>query len=55
MKCTYPDCKEPGIRRRQNTQYENDESNWAVLCEEHHKDNDEYWADMWAEYNQGRY
>lgn len=37
-------------RRRQNTQYVNDEANWVTLCDECMKDNDAYWDERWAEY-----
>lgn len=34
----------------QNTRYEDENSNWAFLCEECHEDNDEHWREMWSEY-----
>jgi hypothetical protein len=37
-------------RRRQNTQYCDDEMNWVVLCDECMKWNDQYWKDMWSDY-----
>jgi len=37
-------------RRRQNTAYEEDESNWNTLCEDCQVEVDEHWADMWNEY-----
>lgn len=37
-------------KRRQNTQYENDESNWVVACEFHFEEIQAYWAERWAEY-----
>ena len=37
-------------RYRMNTQYYNDEQNYAILCPECQKACDDYWADMWAEY-----
>ncbi len=40
-------------RRRQNTQYVQEESNWAVLCGEHQAEADECWAERWAEYYAG--
>lgn len=41
-------------RYYQNTQYVNEESNWATLCAPCRKENDEYWEAMWAEYYAGR-
>jgi len=46
-------CGRPGIRRRQNTAYPNDEMNFAILCAECQAENDEHWAEMWAEYYRG--
>lgn len=40
-------------RRRQNTAYVKDESNYAVLCNHCQAEADEYWSDMWAEYYSG--
>lgn len=53
MKCDFPDCEMPATRRRQRTSYVDDEMNFAILCEEHHKENDEYWYEMWEEYYRG--
>ena len=36
-------------RRRQNTQYANDESNWVVMCDDCYEHNEEYWAVRWSE------
>lgn len=47
-------CFKIGERYRQNTQYTNEESNWVLLCEECRELNDEYWDDMWKDYNSGR-
>jgi len=41
-------------RYHQNTQYVNEESNWATLCAPCRVLNDEYWEAMWAEYYAGR-
>lgn len=35
---------------RQNTRYANEEDNWRTLCPECRRNNDAYWADMWADY-----
>ena len=35
--------------RRQNTQYEDDRSNWGTYCDLCQEEADEYWAGMWAE------
>ena len=49
MKCSH--CKKNGAKkRRQNTNYPNDESNFAILCDDCQKDADEYWREMWDEY-----
>lgn len=48
--CVRPGCGRPGIWRRQNTQYEDDFSNWACLCEDCQAEADEYWAEMWRCY-----
>ena len=40
-------------RRRQNTKYVEEESNWNTLCEDCQIKVDEYWADMWADYYSG--
>lgn len=37
-------------KNRQNTQYSNEERNWAILCPECQKSANEYWADRWADY-----
>lgn len=37
-------------RRRQNTCYNDHESNFAVLCRPCQADADDYWAERWAEY-----
>lgn len=53
MKCTgfFSQCdSEDATRRRQNTAYVNDESNWVELCDECFKECEEYWAGMWADY-----
>lgn len=43
-------CGEHGAERyRQNTQYENDESNFTTLCPGCREENDEYWAERWSE------
>jgi len=40
----------PAYRRRQNTAYNDEESNYATLCAEHHAESDEYWEERWHEY-----
>ena len=37
-------------KRRQNTAYVNDESNFATLCNECQKESHKYWQDQWNEY-----
>jgi coenzyme F420-reducing hydrogenase beta subunit len=38
------------VRRRQNTMYEDEESNFATLCVECQDEADEHWQDMWNDY-----
>lgn len=38
------------VARLQNTAYVEPIRNWASLCERCQQDNDEYWAERWAEY-----
>ena len=40
-------------RRRQKTQYVDEESNFSTLCDECQKEADEYWSERWAEYYVG--
>lgn len=54
LKCERCEKVGPDVsRRRQNTAYVNDESNFAVLCDDCQKDADEYWSERWAEYRAG--
>lgn len=46
-------CESFGIKQRQNTRYENDESNFSCLCAKCQDANDEYWDGMWREYYAG--
>ena len=48
----YP-CKNPGKRRRQNTQYEKEEDNWVFMCEECFDFRQEEWEEMWRDYYRG--
>ena len=41
-------------RRRQNTAYEDDESNYATLCADCQEVEDEYWHWLWAQFCEGR-
>lgn len=41
-------------KRRMNTQYENEESNYCEVCKECYEEIEEYWEERWAEYNAGR-
>ena len=43
-------CFHIGKRRRQNTAYAQDESNWVFLCDECNIINEEHWAERWQEY-----
>ena len=37
-------------RRRQRTQYVDDDHNWVYMCEPCLIENAEYWDEMWADY-----
>jgi hypothetical protein len=37
-------------RRRQNTQYEDEERNWVTLCDRCMEANHDHWADLWSSY-----
>lgn len=54
VKCYFTrchNCRRLGAEKyRQRTQYYDDELNWATLCNECRKGNDEYWDERWAEY-----
>ena len=41
-------------RQKQNTAYVDRERNWVTLCPDCMKGNDEYWAEMWADYYHDR-
>jgi len=48
--CDFADCKCPAEKRRQKTQYIDEDSNFSTLCKDHQKEVDEYWDDMWSGY-----
>lgn len=53
-KCVGCEKVDPSVkRRRQNTNYVEDESNFATLCADCQKEADAYWSDMWADYYAG--
>lgn len=41
-------------RRRQNTMYEEDASNYVTCCMECFEEVQAYWDERWEEYNSGR-
>lgn len=41
-------------RRRMNTAYERDESNYCFECDDCFKETQAYWRDIWEEYNSQR-
>lgn len=48
-------CGDPGAcHYRQNTQYEDEKSNWVKMCPTCQIANDDHWDQMWAEYWSGR-
>lgn len=42
------------LKRRLNTAYCNEDSNWQVSCERCYEKSIDYYNEMWAEYNAGR-
>jgi len=47
-------CQRLGKTRYQNTMYLNDEDNIVHMCDQCAAKNDDYWQEMWDEYNRGR-
>lgn len=47
-------CGQPGRPRRQNTAYNDEKMNWAIHCDECQELADEYWQELWDEYNSSR-
>lgn len=41
-------------RRRLNTMYENEESNYITCCEDCYKEAYDYYEELWADYYSGR-
>ena len=41
-------------RRRQSTQYHDEESNYVTCCSDCFEEVEEYWAELWDEYYSGR-
>lgn len=49
--CPCCEQEKPDIRkRRKNTAYVNEESNWLVSCDECFQDTVAYYAELWADY-----
>ena len=46
-------CGSFGIKHRQNTRYEDNQSNFRCLCAACQDVNDTYWDEMWREYYSG--
>jgi len=46
-------CGKPAHWRRQHTAYADDNSNWVMLCDECHIENEANWDDMWRDYYGG--
>lgn len=40
-------------RRRTNTKYKDDNSNWLISCRPCFEKAEEYWAERWADYYNG--
>ena len=54
LECAGCGKKGPDVqKRRQNTAYHDDASNWSVLCPDCQAEANEYWAERWAEYYSG--
>lgn len=43
-------CYHIGKKRRQRTEYVNDERNYVFLCDHCAEANNKYWEERWAEY-----
>jgi hypothetical protein len=52
--CQYGGCGLPGKLERQNTSYNDEDSNWSTFCIDHQKEVDEHWDEMWKDYWSGR-
>ena len=55
MKC--PCCEKEADeieRRRMNTAYVDDDSNWMISCLPCFDEMEEYWQERWDDYNRGR-
>jgi len=53
LKCEgwgYPCDRTDAWKEHMNTQYEHEESNYAILCPECWKECNEHWKEMWADY-----
>ncbi len=51
MMCNHCERDKPDVhKRRQGSAYPNDESNFAIICDDCQKESDEYWKEMWNEY-----
>lgn len=46
-------CGKPAQKRRQNTNYVDDELNWVVACDPCFDEIEAYWAERWADYYAG--
>ena len=53
--CHYPNCFKFAPLNRQNTDYHDEDLNWARLCDEHQEEADAYWDERWKEYWAGRF
>lgn len=47
-------CSNIGKRRRRNTAYVDDEKNFVIMCDSCFELEQEYWKEMWAQYNSDR-
>lgn len=54
MECERCSLDKPDVhKRRQHTSYDDDELNFATLCDICQKEQDEYWQERWDEYYRG--
>ena len=44
---------EGATKKRQMTQYHDDEDNYAILCDACQSEANEYWQELWDEYYRG--
>lgn len=51
MHCAFPGCPFAPWPHQTRTLYQEESSNWHLLCEAHAAETDDYWDERWAEYH----